>query len=179
MYYNKIFRVWVFDPFDYFFISAFLASILTRHLKDYLSEEASMERLKNSIIKKSQLIEASKSKATKFYSKRLKIQRIYKFIFMPRGGQVDLEYKLADVIKEIVIKLAVFLKNKELKATFLKIIFTQGTLILQLILHTFKINLQYVVVNEVNPQTVVITLCAGGATGFVSSWFSVVTPPTI
>ena len=74
MYYNKIFRVWVFDPFDYFFKSAFLPSILTRHLKDYLSEKASMKRLKNSIIKKSQLIEASNSKVTKFSSKGLKFR---------------------------------------------------------------------------------------------------------
>jgi len=172
MYYNKIFRVWVFDPFDYFFISAFLASILTRHLKNYLSEKASMKRLKNSIIKKSQLIEASNSKVTKFSSKglkfRLKVQEICKFVFMPRGG---------------VIRLAVFLKDKELRAEMFKILFTAVRISLQIVLSLCDINLQYVVVNEVNPQTVVIIICAGGTTGFVSSWFSVgaflLTPPTI
>jgi hypothetical protein len=161
MYYNKVFRVWVFDPFDYFLMSACLVSILTRHLKNYLSEKASMKRLKNSIIKKSQLIEASNSKVTKFSSKglkfRLKVQEICKFVFMPRGG--------------------------ELRAEMFKILFTAVRISLQIVLSLCDINLQYVVVNEVNPQTVVIMICAGGTTGFVSSWFSVgaflLTPPTI
>jgi phosphate/sulfate permease len=55
MYYNRILRVWVLDPLDYFLISAFVGSLLASHLKNYLSEKSSMERLKNSIINKSNL----------------------------------------------------------------------------------------------------------------------------
>ena len=51
MYYNRILRVWVIDPLDYFLLSAILGSILASCLKDYLSEKKAMERLKNSIIK--------------------------------------------------------------------------------------------------------------------------------
>jgi hypothetical protein len=47
MFYNRILRVWVIDPLDYFLISAIIESILASHLKNYLSEKASMERLKN------------------------------------------------------------------------------------------------------------------------------------
>lgn len=53
MYYNRILRVWVVDPVDYFLLSALIGSIVTSGLKNYLSEKAAMERLKNSIIKKS------------------------------------------------------------------------------------------------------------------------------
>ena len=52
MYYNRILRVWVIDPFDYFLFSAIIGSILASRLKEYLSEKRPMERLKNSIIKK-------------------------------------------------------------------------------------------------------------------------------
>ena len=53
MFYNRIIRVWVIDPLDYFLISAIIGSILASNLKNYLSEKASMERLKKSIINKS------------------------------------------------------------------------------------------------------------------------------
>ena len=53
MYYNKILPVWVVDPFDYFLLSAIIGSLVASYLKNYLSEKKAMERLKNSIIKKS------------------------------------------------------------------------------------------------------------------------------
>ena len=177
MYYNKFVGRLILDAFDYFLISSFIASILALYLKDYLSEKASMARLKNDIIKKSRLIEPSKSS-----SKKSKIQKIYRFALDNRGGD-DYKYQLADKIKDLVIKLAVFLKEKELRAKVLKLIFTQGRLVLQLVLSICKINLQYVVVDQVSPQVVVIACCTGGTTGFVCSWFSVgailVAPPTL
>jgi hypothetical protein len=55
MYYDKMLRVWVVDPLDYFLLSAIIGSLLASRLKDYLSEKKAMERLKNSIIKKSKI----------------------------------------------------------------------------------------------------------------------------
>ena len=49
MFYNRILRVWVFDPLDYFLFSAILGSIVASRLKEYLSEKKAMERLKSSI----------------------------------------------------------------------------------------------------------------------------------
>ena len=54
---------------------------------------------------------------------------------------------------------------------------------MQLVLSLCKINLQYVVVDTVNPQVVVIACCTGGTTGFIWGWFSVgailAAPPTL
>jgi hypothetical protein len=172
MYYNKIIGSWVLDPVDYLLLSASITSILAPRLKDYLSEKAAMARLKNAIIEESPLIKPSPLKPINFYSKKSKIKRIYKFALNNRGGQVDIEYQSAEKIKNVIIKLAVFFKKKELKARVLKIIFTQGRLLLQLILYTCKIKLQYLVVDEVNTQIIVITCCAGGTAGFVFSWFA-------
>jgi len=56
MYFSRVTRVWVLDPFDYFLISALIGSLTASYLKDYLSEKKAMERLKNSIIQKSEVI---------------------------------------------------------------------------------------------------------------------------
>jgi hypothetical protein len=77
MYYNRILRVWVLDPLDYFLISAFIGSLVALRLKTYLSEKAAMERLKKSIINKSGLIA---SQTPILESKESKIKRIYKFV---------------------------------------------------------------------------------------------------
>ena len=181
MYYNKFTGRLILDAFDYFLISSFITSNLALYLKDYLSEKASMARLKNDIIKKSRLIEPSKSPNNLSF-KKSKIQKIYKFALNNRGGD-DYKYQLADKLKDLVIKLAVFFKEKELRAKVLKLIFTQGRLVLQLVLSICNINLQYIVVDQVSPQVVVIACCTGGTTGFVCSWFSVgailVAPPTV
>jgi hypothetical protein len=87
MYFNKILRVWVFDPIDYFFISAIFASLMASHLKEYLSERAARERLKRSIIAESNF---RVSKTPLLKSKESKILRIYRFAaFKYRGGQLD------------------------------------------------------------------------------------------
>ena len=104
MYYNKLVKIWVLDPFDYFLISAFIGSIAGSRLKTYLSEKAAMERLKKSILKKSRLIESesSDSKSTdsvgsvKFYEKRpskININKVFRFALSNRGGQNDLDFK--------------------------------------------------------------------------------------
>ena len=56
MYYNRVYKMWVADPIDYFILSVLLGSIFASSVKDYLSEKRAMERLKNSIIKKSKLV---------------------------------------------------------------------------------------------------------------------------
>jgi hypothetical protein len=192
MYYNRILRVWVLDPLDYFLISAFVGSLLASHLKKYLSEKSSMERLKNSIINKSNL--ATKTSTLILNSKKeKKRKKIYRFALKYRGGQfeeyqADLEFaneffKLAQDIETLVKRLAAFLKERELKAV-VKIFFRSGRLILELILFTCKINISYLPLYEgLNTQVIVITSTVGGAAGFTLSWFSVgaslVAPPLL
>ena len=53
MYFNRILNRLVLDAVDSFLISTLVTKILTSHVQNYLSEEAAMERLKKSIIKKS------------------------------------------------------------------------------------------------------------------------------
>ena len=72
MYYNRILGVWVLDPLDYFLFSAILGSILASCLKDYLSEKKAMERLKNSIIKKSKPVIKLDRPTTNYKEKRIK-----------------------------------------------------------------------------------------------------------
>lgn len=137
-----------------------------------------MERLKNSIIRK------SKSKRVDLNSKEAKIKKIYRFALNNRGGQMEFasDYEVAEKIRDIVLRLAAFLKQRELKG-ILKIIFAQGRLILELILCTSKIQLDYVVVGELNPQVIVIAITTGGVTGFTLSWIGagamLISGPTI
>jgi len=181
MYYNKFTGQLVLDILDYFLISSFITSNLASYLKDYLAEKASMARLKKDLIKKSRLIEPLKSRK-KLNSKESKIKKIYRFVLGPRGGS-DYDYQLANKIKDLVIELAVFLKKKELQGKVLKLIFSHGRLVLQLILATYDINLQLVVLDPISREVVAIACCTGGAMGFIVSWFSVaatlVAPPTI
>ena len=89
MYYNRILRIWVIDPWDYFLISALIGSLVASHLKRYLSEKAAMERLKKSIINKSGLVP---SEVPILKSKEAKIKRVYRFALENRGGQFE-EFK--------------------------------------------------------------------------------------
>ena len=190
MYYNRILRVWVFDPLDYFLISALIGSLLASHLKTYLSEKAAMERLKKSIINKSGLLAP---KPPILESKDSKIKRIYKFAVEKRGGQLedfkaDHEFsnkvwKMAQQIEQMVTRLAAFRKRRELKG-LLKIFFSHGRLILELILYKCRINISYAfLTEEVSTQVIVFTATAGGAAGFTLSWFTagavLVAPPIL
>lgn len=191
MYYNRILRVWVVDQLDYFLLSALLGSILASCLKEYLSEEKAMERLKKSIIKKSKSI--IKSDRLIPNSKEKRIKKIYNLALANRGGQFEdfqIEYKfknegfnLAQEIKGLVERLAGFLKERELKGVA-RIFFKNGRLILELILYTYKIDISYLLLNEgLSAQVIVITTAAGGAAGFTLSWFlagaSLVAPPIL
>ena len=178
MYYNRILRVWVVDPLDYFLLSAILGSILASCLKDYLSEKKAMERLKNSIIKKSVI----KSDRPTPNSKEIRLKKIYKFALENRGGQfenfqADHEFsnevlKLAQEIKGLVERLASFLKERELKGVA-RIFFKNGRLLLELILYKCRIDITYSLLTEgLSTQVIVITATAGGAAGFTLSWFS-------
>lgn len=184
MYYNRILRIWAIDPLDYFLLSAIIGSIAALRLKDYLSEKEAMERLKNSIIKKSKLAAKSElvieSNRSVFNSKKIRIKKVYKFALENRGGQFenfpeDYEFsnevfKLAQEIKKLVERLAVFLKERELKGVA-KIFFKNGILLLELLLCKCKIDITYSLLTEgLSTQVIVITSTVGGAAGFTFSW---------
>ena len=117
MYYNRIYRVWMLDPLDYFLISALIGSLVASNLKKYLSEKAAMERLKKSIINKSRLLVP---KTPILESKESKIKRIYRAALDKRGGQLEeFEvdhafsnelFQIAQKIEQMVMRLAAFLK---------------------------------------------------------------------
>ena len=146
MFYNKILRVWGVDPLDYFLLSAILGSIIASHLKTYLSEKKAMERLKNSIIKKSKLVRKWDRPISN--SKEVRIKNIYRFALENRGGefenfQPDDEvfnevFNLAQEIKGLVERLAHFLKERELKGVA-RIFFKNGRLLMELILYKCNI----------------------------------------
>ena len=201
MYYNRILRVWVVDPLDYFLLSAILGSILASCLKDYLSEKKAMERLKNSIIKKSKLSKlVIKSNRPVSNSKEIRIKKIFKVALETHGGELEdfqdmLEnlqaeyefpneaFKLAQEIKGLVGRLAIFLKERELKGVA-RIFFKNGRLLLELILYKCRIDITYSLLTEgLSTQVIVITATAGGTAGFTLSWFSagasLVAPPVL
>ena len=184
MFYNRILRVWVIDPLDYFLISAIIGSILASHLKNYLSEKASMERLRRSIINKSNCL-PSKTNISILSTTQRRSKKIYNFAL--RGGQFDPPvderqaahefsneiFNLAQQIKGIVERLASFLKKRELTG-IANIFFRNGKLILELILYRCKVDISYSILTEgLSNQVIVITSTLGGAAGFTISWFSV------
>jgi hypothetical protein len=194
LFYNRILRVWVIDPLDYFLISAIIGSILASHLKNYLSEKAYMERLKKSIINKSNCL-PSKRNIPILSTKQARTKKIYNFAL--RGGQFyppvdELQtahefsneiFNLAQQIKGIVERLASFLKEKELKG-IANIFFKNGKLILELILYRCRIDISYAILTEgLSSQVIVLTSTLGGAAGFTIAWFSVgailVSPPLL
>jgi len=169
------------DPLDYFLLSAIIGSLVASRLKAYLSEKKAMERLKNSIIKKSKLVHQADRPI--FNSKEMRIKKIYKVALESRGEQFeDLQadqefsdevFKLAGGIKGLVERLARFLKERELKGVA-QIFFKNRKLLLELILYTCRINITYVLLNEgLNTQVIILTATAGGATGYTLSWFAV------
>jgi hypothetical protein len=191
VYYNRILRILVFDIIDYFLISALIGSLIAPYVKDYLSEKAAMERLKNSLIRKSRLVPSRKR--PRLTSKEAKIKKIYKFALTGRGGQLDdlqvelqltdQGFRLAQEIQRLVTKLAAYLKQRELKG-ILRIFFKHGRLVLELILFRCNINISYAYLTEgLSTQVIVFTTLAGGATGFTIAWLSVgaslVSPPLL
>ena len=85
MYYNRILRVWVVDPLDYFLLSAIIGNITASRLKDYLSKKKAMEWLKNSIIKKSKLVSKFDRLVSNSKEIRMKRIKIYKFVLEYRN----------------------------------------------------------------------------------------------
>lgn len=176
-YYNKLTNVVVFDIVDYFLISAMVGAYIAPRCKEYLSEKAATERLKNSLISKSRLLPPSKKQLAK-----QRILKIYRFAVSTRGGQLDDLFKnadptktfqLAQQIEKFVSSLAAYLKQKEMRG-ILKIFFKNGRLVLQLILSTCNINLSCLSLGEgLNTQVIVMTTVAGGSMGFTVAWLSV------
>lgn len=192
MFYNRILRVWVVDQLDVFLISLVIGISTASYLKDYLSETKSMQRLKNSMIKKSKSISESKRTISNF--KRRRIKKISRFALDNRGGQFenlqldpkvsDEVFKLALKIKELTERLACFLKQRELQGVA-KFFFRNGRLILELVLYKSNITITYasLLAEGLSAQTIVITATTGGATGFVLGWLTVgatvVVPPLL
>ena len=130
---------------DYFLLSAIIGNITASRLKDYLSKKKAMERLKNSIIKKSKLVSKFDRLVSNSKEIRMKRIKIYKFVLENRGGQfenfqADDEFSnelfnLAHEIQRLVERLASFLKERELKGVA-KIFFRNDRLLLDFILYT-------------------------------------------
>lgn len=78
MYYDRILKIWVIDQIDIFLLSFTVGNVsylcLKYYLKDYLSERKVVERLKNSIIKKSELLVKSYTPIFNSNSKEMKIK---------------------------------------------------------------------------------------------------------
>lgn len=191
MFYHRILGIWVFDTVDYLILSALAGSLASSSLKNYLSERQAMKRLKASLIKKSTSL--PKSDAPILNSKRARMQRIYRIVLEKHGGQlrnirVDHEFyneifKIAQDIKNLVERLACFLKERELQGVA-RIFFRNGRLLLELLLRQYQIDISYsLLIDEVSPQVIVTTVCLGGALGFTLSWFfiaaSLATPPLL
>lgn len=202
MYYNRILKVWSVDALDCFLLGALISSILTQLLKSHLSERSERSersemkltaRLRKDIIRQSRNPdEFLRIRARLYYpypapknSEMERVYRIYRFVFGIRGGQFkpqvnldpkteNLNYKLAEFIRDVVVKLAVFIKTKELRARIFKFLFTNARLVLELLLKFSSIELKYFIfVDNLGPGAMVIAYTAGGATGFISAWFSV------
>jgi hypothetical protein len=184
MYYNRLTKTFICDLTDYFFLSFIIASIVSNYLKHYYwSEKASMQRSKDSIIDKSSVITPVRTinLASNLSYEELRFRKIYRFGLNVRGG-VDYEYQFAEKIKDLVLQWSSFLKENEFLAFYLKkkrvrdrilqIICSEGQLILRLVLHLCKINLQYILISEPDQQFIVIASCAGGVAGFITSWLS-------
>jgi hypothetical protein len=150
-----------------------------------------MERLKKSIINKSNcVVPKAKAKVVKSISstRKLKILKIYNLSL--RGGQFqppvdDFEsvFALAQKIKTVVEKLAIFLKRKELKGAT-KIFFKGGRLILELVLRNCNISVNYSVLTDgLSVQMILVTSTVGGTVGFIVAWFSagaaLIAPPLL
>jgi hypothetical protein len=190
MYYNRIIKIWVLDPYDYLLIGAFIRSLLASYLKNYFSEKAAMERLKNSLIQESPLLKIPGSKVRpNFDSRKSKIKRIYKFALDNRVGDLNYDQaeqvlgsELVQAIQTLILKLAHFLKEQELRGV-LRVLFRNGRLVLQLILYTFKIRLEYTTIEGVNAQIIVVAFTTGAAGGFVGAWVQagamIATPPVL
>jgi hypothetical protein len=161
-------------------------------LKNYFSEAIAAKRLKDSIVKKSGLVVIKRPILS---LKEAKIKQIYRFALGNRGGefktfQADHEFSnkvfgLAQNIKGLVERLAVFLKERELKGVG-KFFFRRGRLILELVLHNCDIGISYAIIKEgvgSGARVAIITASLGGAAGFTLSWFSVgtilVSPPVV
>ena len=80
---------------------------------------------------------------------------------------------MAQKIKELVKRLAHFLKERELKRV-VRIFFKNGRLLLELILYKCRIGITYLLLTKgLSTQVIIITATAGGAANFIISWFSV------
>ena len=85
-YYNRITHILRIDALDWFLMSAFFGSLVALRLKQYLSKDASMERLKNSIIEKSGLIINDENRRILVNPKTRKIKKIYNVGLSNCGG---------------------------------------------------------------------------------------------
>ena len=155
MYYNKITKTLTLDILDYFILSAFLGSLLASYvkkIKHFSSDE--------------------KNEPT---SDQSKIEKIANF---NRGGQLEIipinkkRFMMAQRIKNVIERLASFIRQRELKNGFGKLFFTAFRLVLEMVLSRSQIAINYVLLSEgVNAPVTILTCTLGGVAGFTASWF--------
>ena len=155
MYYNKITKTFTLDILDYFILSAFLGSLLASYvkkIKHFSSDE--------------------KNEPT---SDQSKIEKIANF---NRGGQLEIipinkkRFMMAQRIKNVIERLASFIRQRELKNGFGKLFFTAFRLVLEMVLSRSQIAINYVLLSEgVNAPVTILTCTLGGVAGFTASWF--------
>lgn len=175
MYYNYLLKKFIFDAFDYYLLSALIVSYLMPRFNQHFSERAKMERLKTDLISQSRLIEPSTSKPGLF-PKTNQIRTVYKVTLDTRGGQ--LEYRLASKIQTIITGLFALLQDKK-NRKLLNFILSGARFVLTLILSMHGIDLQYVMIDPVSKQVIIIAMASGGATGYVLSWIAAGTTITV
>lgn len=172
VYYDRILNIWRVDAFDYFLLSCFATSISASGIKWFFSQKRAIGRLKKSIL--AELGETEELCEPNFTSNK-KVKPVYKLAMSNRGGDlVNLKFssesfKLAQKVKTIVEQFVVLLKKKELESN-VGILFKNGRLNLNLILSTYKIEIDYLyAVKKLSPQVIVLTTTVGSIAGFTLS----------
>lgn len=188
MYYNRIIGVLVLDPVDYFLLSAFIFSLIGSYSKHYLSEKQAMERLRKSLIEKSEKLARFKKRKLK-KSKSITVRKINLDF---KGGDMnddvpsseDFENALekrkavmmhnqAENFRRGIEILAGILKSRELKGV-LKFGFKGGRILLELILSQCNVNLVYLYLIDANSsgRYIAAATLTGSAASFTAGWLN-------
>ena len=137
----------------------------TERLKLYFSEKQKMERLRQDLISQSKLIKSSSQ--TGISSSATRFQKIVKFAI--RGGSEELLFRNAQQIQKFIIFLLTALHKKVTDKKILNLIIFSARLYLELILKLCQIHVKYYV-NALTGQLIILTVVAGGTSGFIISW---------
>lgn len=176
MYYNYFTRRVVFDLVDVYLLTFLITVYATKCLKFYFSEEEQMKRLREDLIKQSNLIESfSKPKVS---SSEKQMMKIYNFAV--RGGDLDstkttrmrLLSAAADRISRIVIYVLSLSKTQVANGN---LIFRFISSHLEYIMARWGITAIYCTLSLGTPfqQETIIAIVLGGTTGAIVGWIGV------